>query len=142
MNTLTRFASLTAAAVLCAGLLVNCSRGDSGNKSVDVKAMIQQLKSADSDQRQKACIALAEAGPNAADAVPALIEGLKDSDAVNRRLAAYALGQIGPKAAAAVPALKACLGEGDRDLTPACVNALRAIDPKSVAGVKIDNVSQ
>lgn len=142
MKTFTQIVSFVALAALTAGLLPGCSKSGEYNKSVDVKAMVQQLKSADKDQRQNAIIALGEAGPYAAEAVPGLIEALKDPEALNRSLSAYALGRIGPKAASAVPALKACLDAADPEVTPSVINALRAIDPKAAAGLKIENVSQ
>ena len=142
MKTLTLMVSFATLAALSTGLLVSCSKGEDYNKSVNVKAMVQQLKSQDKDQRQNACIALAEAGPYAAEAVPALIEALKDSESLNRSLAAYALGRIGPKASQAVPALKECLNTPDPEVTPAVINALRAIDPKAATGLKVENVTQ
>jgi len=142
MKTLTLLVSLATLAALSSGLLVSCSKGGDYNKSVDVKAMVQQLKNQDKDQRQKACISLAEAGPYAAGAVPALIEALKDPDNLTKSLAAYALGCVGPKASQAVPALKECLNTPDPEVTPSVINALRAIAPKAASGLKVENVAQ
>jgi len=143
MKTPTLLVSLAAATALSAVLLTSCSKGgEQYNRSVDVQAMIQQLKSADSEQRQNALIALAEAGPYAAEAVSVLIEALKDAEQLNRSLAAYALGRIGPQASSAVPALKECLNTPDPKLTPAVINALRAIDPAAADGLTIENVTQ
>ena len=110
-----------------------------GDKNVNVSAMTADLKSADKEKRENACIELAKAGPNAAPAVDALIPLLKESDPLIRRLAAYALGQIGPKASKAIPALKPLLNDPDYNVQTTVVSSMRFIDAKAI-DVKVDNI--
>jgi HEAT repeat protein len=137
VKTVSRVAALVTAGVVCLGAWVGCSKGQEGNKKIDVRAMIEQLKSPDKDKRTDACAALGEAGPYAAEAVPALTEALKDPESLVRSLAAYALGQIGPKAAPAIPALKELLNTPDMEVTPSALNAIRAIDPKEAPDIDL-----
>jgi HEAT repeat protein len=132
-------ASITAL-LFCTAALVSCSKEEEFNKNINVSAMIQQLKGQDKDQKVNACTALAEAGPNAAEAVATLTQALKDDDPLVRRLAAYALGKIGPKAASAVPALKELFNDSDVSVMRNALIAVRSIKPSEVPAVKIDNV--
>lgn len=63
---------------------------------------IQQLDHKDSDIRRMAVSALADIGPEAAEAIPALVQLFRDKDEGVRREAVLALSKIGPNA---IPAL-------------------------------------
>jgi HEAT repeat protein len=78
-----------------------------------VPALIEALKH--EEGRYWACIALAEMGPAAKDAVPQLTSLLSDDEPEVRMEAVMALGEIGPDAVAAAPALIKTLA----DTTPA-----------------------
>ena len=78
-----------------------------------VPALIEGLRSADSDVRLKACEVLARMGSGAKDAVPDLMPLLDDPDERIRKAAARTLGRIGPEAAPAIPALMRSLLEAE-----------------------------
>jgi HEAT repeat protein len=78
-----------------------------------VPALIEGLKH--KEGRYWACIALAEMGPQAKDAVPQLTSLLSDDEPEVRMEAVMALGEIGPDAVSATPALIKTLA----DATPA-----------------------
>jgi HEAT repeat protein len=110
------------AALLC---LAASARGEG------VEGLIKQLKDPEASTRRAAAKALAEAGPNAKDAVGALADALKDNDSFVRRFAAQALGEIGPAAKDAVPALSKALNDGRREVQEAAAAALGKIGPSS-----------
>src|SRR6476646_9992793 len=96
------FPYLLTLSLATAALLFGCKAKE---QKVDVAALVQNLKSADTDIRVNALTELAKGGPASAPAVSELIPLIKDKDPLVRRLAVYALGQIGPRAAAALPAI-------------------------------------
>ncbi len=134
MNTLRKSMGLLWLALIgfaWAAMLTGCGGGGAAKKpKIDVSAQMTALKTAESGKKPDILVALAEAGADAAPAVPILTELLKDEDALNRRLAAYALGQIGPQAAPALPALRALVGDSDRAVMTSAFNAIKSIDPK------------
>jgi len=106
------------AALLC---LAASARGEG------VEGLVKQLKDPEASTRRAAAKALAEAGPNAKDAVGALADALKDNDSFVRRFAAQALGEIGPAAREAVPALSKALNDSRREVQEAAAAALGKI---------------
>ncbi len=85
------------------------------------------------EARYWACIALAEMGPQAKDAVPGLIKVLADEQPQNRLQATIALAEIGPVAKSAVLDLTKLLGDKSEPVRNAAVFALGRIGDKTAA---------
>jgi HEAT repeat protein len=79
-------------------------------------ALIKATKDADSDVRAWAAHALAEIGPDAAQAVPDLILLLADPTEGPKNTSCMALASIGPAAQTALPALKKALDDPSADV--------------------------
>jgi HEAT repeat protein len=88
---------------------------------------------ANPEARYWACIALAEMGANAKDAVPGLIKALSDEQPQTRLQAAIALAEIGPAARPAVLELTKLLGDKFEAVQKTAVFALGRIGEKSAA---------
>ncbi len=78
-----------------------------------VPLLIEQLENPET--ASVAALALGQAGPEAAAAVPGLVKMLSRADRDARFAALVALGQIGPKSAAAVPAVQTVLESDEAD---------------------------
>jgi HEAT repeat protein len=96
-----------------------------------VPALIAALEHPEA--RYWACLALAEMGAQAKDAVPGLKEVLADERPEVRLQAAIALAEIGPPAKPAVPELIKLLGDKFEGVRCAAVFALGRIGDKSAA---------
>ena len=64
------------------------------NAEIEVPALVKQLQSKESSERNRAALRLASYGKSAKAAVPALIERLQDANGGVRSSAAYALREI------------------------------------------------
>jgi HEAT repeat protein len=95
--------------------------------SADVATLAKQLKSSDPEVRRAAAKGLAEAGPDAKDAVKPLSSALSDKDLFVRRFAAQALGEIGPDAKSAVKPLTEALKDSKKEVAEAAATALGKI---------------
>ncbi|MEM4707293.1 MAG: HEAT repeat domain-containing protein, partial [Candidatus Anstonellales archaeon] len=105
----------------------------SGQTTIDIDQLIENLKSPYEDVRKDAAGAIgkiAEKGGDCSKAVPALIEVLKDESKEVRREAAWALGNIGDKRA--VPALIEALKDEDALVRANAAEALRKIGKPAV----------
>ena len=104
-----------------AGTLASLLSGDGADIKDAVPALIRALGDENSNVGNYSAIALGNAGPAAAAAVPSLIAFLHDSNTGTksgekvfvRIQAVRALGKIGPKAFAAMPSLNPLLGHKD-----------------------------
>src|SRR5262249_32799951 len=104
-------------------------RGE-GHDAASVSALTAALKSPEVRARRDAVAALADLGPEAADAVPALTEALRDSDDETRHGAALALVSIqASDARAAVPVLVEGLQARKSQTRVDCAQALMTFDP-------------
>ncbi|KST63824.1 HEAT repeat domain-containing protein [Mastigocoleus testarum] len=99
---------------------------------------IQQLKTADEEQRSGLIESLAGLGSSA---VPDLMNALQDKDPAIRKSAAIALGKIGKDANAAVPALKKVLDDKDFQVRSSAMQALSSIDRKVIVPFLISELS-
>ena len=99
---------------------------------------IQQLKTANEQQRSGAIESLVNLGQAA---VPALINALQNQDSAVRNGAAVALGKIGKDANEAVPALKKALDDQDFQVRSSAMQALGFIDRKAVVPFLIEELS-
>ena len=95
-----------------------------------VPAMLQALRSNDSDIHGPIISALGKIHVQAEEIVPLLIEYLSHEDV--REYAAGALGGYGPAAKAAVPKLLPLVQIPDKELHRAVVDALKKIDPEAL----------
>jgi HEAT repeat protein len=95
----------------------------------DAKTLLDMLRDPDVAVRDKAFLALGNAGRKDRAWVPDLIAGLTDDSHGVRVCAAGALGGIGPPAAEAVPALVALLSDADRNPREVAARALSRIGP-------------
>src|SRR5438874_1724976 len=93
--------------VLCGLSLVVAPAGAQDKTDVKEKiaALLKDLKSNDDMVRYEAITALAEYGPDAADAVPILVKLLEEPNEELRVAATLTLGKIGKSAVAPVAAL-------------------------------------
>ena len=99
---------------------------------------IQQLKTANEQQRSQTIESLASLGKTA---VPALIDALQNQAPAVRNGAAIALGKIGKDATAAVPALKKTLDDKDFQVRSSAMQALGFIDRQAVVPFLVEELS-
>jgi HEAT repeat protein len=92
----------------------------------EIQALIKKVRDGKKDEQEDALHALADKGPEAADAVPALIDTLRARDEDLRLNAALALGKIGQPA---VPPLTKLLQRGNDDQRYYAVWSLGLIGP-------------
>lgn len=94
---------------------------------------VAALKSKDSEVRTQTYLALCDAGPKAAAAVPALIALLGDPDLEVRGLAASVLGSVGKGVEATVPALIEATKQPDLGVRTRAIDALESLGPEAAA---------
>ena len=119
--------------VILAGVLTLSLWMVAYTEGAEVRELITQLASQDSDARRAAAKQLGELGPEAKAAVPELARAMRDRDLFVRRFSAEALGNIGPEAKGGVSAVEA-LGKIGPDSIPALIAALK--DPNKDPAIR------
>ena len=123
-------AQLIAAQVLGSGLVASAPLMDVNlAASASLPALVEALSSAEPTARLQAVHALAQRGPQAAEAVPALRALLEDRRPQLRAAAARALGEIGSPARGAAVALALTLADPDADVRLRAEEALHLLRP-------------